>query len=237
MADNYAQPLHSEQTPSQTLVKPTSPTASDTQDASNYTETSSLETNKVPHLLYDEVIRLSRAGTGCAEEGDAAAYHLLVGSDWFANHSSWQHMTSAHCMSAGAVPELTLLFRDHAVLHQKHIFNNALLNLPASRRELVPLFYNEIVTKLGIQPSATAVAKVMRVLGKLQRESEAKALWRDWLVCPSPSTTPSRVFVLCHCTTQIIIKVSHAVLHMHCKLIHHVLGRVFTCHDMEIVIS
>ncbi|KAL3159557.1 hypothetical protein ABBQ38_009973 [Trebouxia sp. C0009 RCD-2024] len=142
VADNYAQPLHSEQTPSQTLVKPTSPTASDTQDASNYTETSSLETNKVPHLLYDEVIRLSRAG---------------------------------------AVPELTLLFRDHAVLHQKHIFNNALLNLPASRRELVPLFYNEIVTKLGIQPSATAVAKVMRVLGKLQRESEAKALWRDWL--------------------------------------------------------
>ena len=80
------------------------------------------------------------------------------------------------------MPELTQLFRDHAILHQKHIFNNALLNLPPSRRELVPLFYSE-VTKLGIQPNATAVAKVMRVLGKMQRESDAKALWRDWLVC------------------------------------------------------
>ena len=79
------------------------------------------------------------------------------------------------------MPELTQLFRDHAILHQKHIFNNALLNLPASRRELVPPFYNE-VTKLGLQPNATAVAKVMRVLGKMQRESDAKALWRDWLV-------------------------------------------------------
>lgn len=100
------------------------------------------------------------------------------------------HQNQAPGLSAGALPGLIQRFRDYPVLHQKHVFNTALLNLPASQRELVPLFFKEVVTNLGIPPNATAVAKVMRVLGKLQRESEAKALWRDWLVCPSAFAFP-----------------------------------------------
>lgn len=63
------------------------------------------------------------------------------------------------------------------------MFNTVLEKLPGSQHELLPSFYEEMVNKVGIQPNAASVAKVIRGLGKLQMESDAIALWHDWLVC------------------------------------------------------
>lgn len=91
-----------------------------------------------------------------------------------------------HCLPAGNLSELLQQFYDHPILHQKHVFHIAVENLPGSQRELLPSFYEEMVNKVGIQPKAASVAKVIRALGRLQRESDATALWHDWLVCPHP---------------------------------------------------
>lgn len=127
-------------------------------------------------MLHGDVIKLSRAGKELAANRPYSATAGRLPPSVKAIY--------ARCLPAGRLPELLQLFHDHPVLHRKHIFNNALENLPGSQRELVPAFYEEMVNKLGILPNATSVAKVIRVLGKLQRESDAMALWHDWLVCP-----------------------------------------------------
>ena len=128
----------------------------------------------MPPSLCEEVINLSRAGKGDAKDWQCSATAACF--SFKAIH--------AHCLPAGYLPELLQLFEDHPSLHQMHVFNTALENLP---RELLPSFYEEMVNKVGIQPNAASVAKVIRVLGKLQREPDATAVWHDWLVCPSPT--------------------------------------------------
>ena len=168
MDDCSAQPLLWQQGVSWTPTRSRSRSLRDFQQvASKYTGRAAVARSKAAPLLFEEVVNLSRAGKEHAKH--------------------WQCSEEAihtHCLPAGNFSGLLQLFHDHPSLNQKQVFKTALDNLPGSQLELLPSFYEEMVSKVGIQPNAASVAKVIQALGKLQREPDAIALWHDWLVLP-----------------------------------------------------
>ena len=80
---------------------------------------------------------------------------------------------------AGQIEELVNLYSTEEILHATHPFNVGLINMPA---RYVPRFYQAVVDTINVQPNALSVAVLIRSLGKLNRLSQAEAIWSDWQV-------------------------------------------------------
>lgn len=78
--------------------------------------------------------------------------------------------------SAGQYTELVDLYHSEEILQATRAMNLGLMSLPVRD---VPYFYKAIAEGLNIQPNAMSVALLIRSLGKLNRVSDAEAIWHD----------------------------------------------------------